>query len=127
MAICISRNAAPKAPQIYIVCVPGKQPAQPPGHLAFFHGGRRFTVPIVDQLFIGRECAGIGAAGRLVINEPDISRTHLEIRLDTAADAAFLIDTSTNGTRAPLVAGPEASSICSAAAAPPPPARSADW
>ena len=29
VAICISRNAAPKAPQIYIVCVPGKQPVRP--------------------------------------------------------------------------------------------------
>jgi class 3 adenylate cyclase len=61
-------------------------------------GGSEQTVPIVDQLFIGRECAGISESRRLVIRDPEISRTHLEIRLDAVADRAFVIDTSTNGT-----------------------------
>jgi adenylate cyclase len=56
------------------------------------------TVPIFDQLFVGRECAGISEDRRLVIHDPGISRNHLEIRLDAVADQAFIIDTSTNGT-----------------------------
>ena len=55
-------------------------------------------MPIYDQLFVGRECAGIGEARRLVIDDPEMSRTHLEIRLDAANNQAFVIDTSTNGT-----------------------------
>jgi adenylate cyclase len=59
-------------------------------------GGR--IVPIFDQLFVGRVCPGIAEHRRLVIDDPGISRNHLEIRLDPTADQAFLIDTSTNGT-----------------------------
>lgn len=55
-------------------------------------------VPIFDQLFVGRVCPGIAEHRRLVINDPGISRNHLEIRLDPATDQAFIIDTSTNGT-----------------------------
>ncbi len=55
-------------------------------------------MPIFDQLYVGRECAGISEGRRLVIDDPEISRTHLEIRLDAARDQAFVIDTSTNGT-----------------------------
>jgi class 3 adenylate cyclase len=33
-----------------------------------------------------------------VINDPEVSRSHLEIRLDSAGDHAFVIDSSTNGT-----------------------------
>jgi adenylate cyclase len=60
-------------------------------------GGER-TVPIFDQLFVGRECAGISEQRRLVIRDPGVSRNHLEIRLDAATDQAFIIDTSSNGT-----------------------------
>lgn len=55
-------------------------------------------VPIFDQLFVGRECAGISEWRRLVISDPEVSRNHLEIRLDPATDKAFVVDTSTNGT-----------------------------
>ncbi|MBV8966672.1 MAG: FHA domain-containing protein, partial [Mycobacteriaceae bacterium] len=55
-------------------------------------------MPIFDQLFVGRECVGISEPRRLVIPDPEISRTHLEIRLDPASDQAFIIDTSSNGT-----------------------------
>jgi adenylate cyclase len=61
-------------------------------------GDSERTVPIFDQLFVGRECAGISPARRLVLDDPEISRTHLEIRLDSAGDQAFVIDTSSNGT-----------------------------
>ena len=81
-------------------------------------GGNEERVSIFDQLFVGRECAGIGPKHRLVIRTPEVSRNHLEIRLDAATDRAFVIDTSQNGSllnglrleRAvpmPLIAGDE--------------------
>jgi adenylate cyclase len=78
--------------------MPGGQSDQPPAYLVVKDGGPERHVPIFDQLFVGRECAGIGEARRLVLNDPEISRTHLEIRLDATADQAFVIDTSSNGT-----------------------------
>jgi adenylate cyclase len=78
--------------------MPGRQPGDPPAYLVLHDGSAEHSVPINDQLFIGRECAGISESRRLVIRDPEISRTHLEIRLDAVADQAFVIDTSTNGT-----------------------------
>jgi adenylate cyclase len=81
------------------VNVSGGPPGEPLGFLVVVvDGGYQRCVPIFDQLFVGRECAGIGAPRRLVIDDPEISRTHLEIRLDAAGDQAFVIDTSSNGT-----------------------------
>jgi adenylate cyclase len=60
--------------------------------------GEETAVPIFDQLFVGRECAGIDPERRLVLAVPGISRSHLEIRLDASRGRAFVIDTSTNGT-----------------------------
>lgn len=57
------------------------------------------AVPIHDRLFVGRECAGIEDSHRLVIDDSAVSRNHLEIRLELQADWAFVVDTSTNGTR----------------------------
>ena len=76
----------------------GGKPAEPLAYLVMGDGGAEHRVPIFDQLFIGRECAGIAESRRLVIDDPEMSRTHLEIRLDGAADQAFVIDTSSNGT-----------------------------
>jgi adenylate cyclase len=78
--------------------VPGEQPVEPPAYLVVNDGTAERRVPIFDQLFVGRECAGISDQRRLVLPDPEISRTHLEIRLDAAADQAFVIDTSSNGT-----------------------------
>jgi adenylate cyclase len=71
---------------------------QPQAQLVMPVNGGEKSVPIFDQLFVGRECAGIDEQRRLVISDPNISRNHFEIRLDVATDRAFLIDTSTNGT-----------------------------
>ncbi len=71
---------------------------QPPAHLVVHVNGGEKSVPIFDQLFVGRQCSGIDEQRRLVIADPNISRNHLEIRLDVATDRAYLIDTSTNGT-----------------------------
>ena len=76
----------------------GGKPAEPLAYLVMGDGGAEHRVPIFDQLFIGRECAGIAESRRLVIDDPEMSRTHLEIRLDGAADQAFVINTSSNGT-----------------------------
>jgi class 3 adenylate cyclase len=71
---------------------------EPLGYVVVKSGDEELSVPVFDQLFVGRECAGIPASRRLVISNPEISRVHLEIRLDADTDRAFLIDTSTNGT-----------------------------
>ncbi len=71
---------------------------KPLAHLVMQVKGGDKSVPIFDQLFVGRQCAGIDEQRRLVIPDPNISRNHLEIRLDVDTDRAFLIDTSTNGT-----------------------------
>ncbi|WP_309226630.1 MULTISPECIES: adenylate/guanylate cyclase domain-containing protein [unclassified Mycolicibacterium] len=62
-------------------------------------GVPRRRVPIFGQLFVGRECPGIPPERRMVVDDPQISRNHLEVRLDAETARAFVIDTSTNGTR----------------------------
>lgn len=57
------------------------------------------SVPVYDRLAVGRECSGIDEEHRLLIDDPVISRTHLELRLDLDSDQAWLTDHSTNGTR----------------------------
>jgi class 3 adenylate cyclase len=56
-------------------------------------------VPIHDRIFVGRECSGIRERNRLLIDGPDVSRNHLEIRVEPENGFAYVIDTSTNGTR----------------------------
>ncbi len=57
------------------------------------------SVPMHDWLAVGRECAGVDERHQLVINDPAVSRTHCEVRLDFSLDQAWLTDCSTNGTR----------------------------
>jgi adenylate cyclase len=78
--------------------MPGGQVDEPLGYLVVHGVGSERWVPIFDQLFVGRDCAGISERRRLVIADPEISGCHLEVRLDAATDQAFIIDTSTNGT-----------------------------
>lgn len=78
--------------------IPGGEPDEPPAYLVVNDGSSERRVPIFDQLFVGRECAGISEARRLVLPDLEVSRTHLEIRLDVVGDQAFVIDTSSNGT-----------------------------
>jgi len=61
-------------------------------------GAAERAVPILDRLFVGRECAGIDEARRVIVADPLASRTHFEIRLDRVCDRAYIVDTSTNGT-----------------------------
>ncbi len=76
----------------------GPPNTEAPAHLLIESEDPKRTVPIFDQLFVGRECAGISDWRRLVIDDLEVSRSHLEIRLDPAGDHAFIIDSSTNGT-----------------------------
>jgi adenylate cyclase len=55
-------------------------------------------VPVRDMLVVGRQ-ATVDESRQLVIEEPTVSRRHLEIRLDADDDAAYVFDTSTNGTK----------------------------
>jgi class 3 adenylate cyclase len=72
---------------------------EPLGHLVVVDpGGQETSVPIFDQLFVGRECSGIGPQRRLVIDDPEVSRNHLEIRLDDATGQASVVDMSINGS-----------------------------
>jgi len=57
------------------------------------------STPVYDWLVVGRECAGIDEGHRLIVEDPAVSRTHLELRLDLDLDQAWLTDHSTNGTR----------------------------
>jgi adenylate cyclase len=54
-------------------------------------------VVVDERLFVGRECHGIDHNHRLLIDDPEASRDHLEIRVDGVR--ATVVDTSTNGTR----------------------------
>jgi class 3 adenylate cyclase len=56
-------------------------------------------VPVRDRLFIGRDVFGVADERKLVIDDPGISRQHVEIRIDTSRGQAQVIDMSTNGTR----------------------------
>jgi class 3 adenylate cyclase len=55
-------------------------------------------VEVFDRLFIGRECSGVEELHRLIVDDPNASRNHLEIRVQTDG-SAFVVDSSTNGTR----------------------------
>jgi adenylate cyclase len=66
--------------------------------LAPDRAGERST-PVYDWLVVGRECVGVDERHRLLIDDPAVSRTHLELRLDLELDQAWLTDHSTNGTR----------------------------
>jgi adenylate cyclase len=56
------------------------------------------SAPVYDWLVVGRECTGTDERHRLLIADPAVSRTHLELRLDFDRDQAWLTDHSTNGT-----------------------------
>src|SRR5436305_3881581 len=54
-------------------------------------------VPLAGRLLIGRECAGVDPSRRLILEDPSISRDHVELRSEPGR-AAALVDMSTNGT-----------------------------
>ena len=52
---------------------------------------------IDGHLVVGRECAEFDDAHSLILDDPSISRVHLEIRHQ--GPRVQVVDTSTNGTR----------------------------
>jgi len=76
---------AAKKPYAHVVVDPGSIDAR--------------DVAIFDRLFVGRECSGVEELHRLVIDDPSASRNHLEIRVESERGVAYVVDTSTNGTR----------------------------
>jgi class 3 adenylate cyclase len=78
---------------------PGETSAIPAQLVIASHSGSEQAVPVYDWLVVGRECAGVDRWHRLVIDDPAVSRTHLEVRLDFERDHAWATDHSTNGTR----------------------------
>jgi adenylate cyclase len=56
------------------------------------------SIPVRGHLFVGRECDGIDDDHCFLIDDASVSRSHLEIHLDTGQDQAWLVDRSTNGT-----------------------------
>jgi class 3 adenylate cyclase len=56
------------------------------------------SIPLRGLHVIGRECDGVPEEQRVLIDDPGVSRHHLELRVDRAAGVVYVIDTSTNGT-----------------------------
>ena len=58
------------------------------------------TGALFDRLFVGRECAGVDDAHRILLGDDlAVSRNHLEIRVDPEHSRAVVVDTSSNGVR----------------------------
>ena len=57
------------------------------------------VIAIYDRLCVGRECAGVEESRRFLIDDPRASRDHFEIHVDPRRGLAYVVDTSTNGTR----------------------------
>ncbi len=55
------------------------------------------TIPVRTRLHVGRECRGIDPESRLLLEDPAISRDHLQLRVD--GGVPLLVDSSSNGTR----------------------------
>lgn len=56
-------------------------------------------IPVRDRLCVGREWRGIDDEHRFLVDDPAVSRQHLEILLEEEHDRASVVDHSTNGTR----------------------------
>jgi len=74
---------------------------QPFGYVVVDPGSSDETTrPLVDRIFVGRECAGVDDAHRIVLGDDlAVSRNHLEIRVDEDSACAVVVDTSSNGSR----------------------------
>jgi adenylate cyclase len=63
-------------------------------------GSTPAAVPLMDRIFVGRECSGVDESRRVILEgDLAVSRNHLEIRVDRESWRAVLVDTSSNGTR----------------------------
>jgi len=80
---------------------PATGEGEPSGYVVVDPGGPgETTVPLLDRLFVGRECAGVDDAHRILLGDDlDVSRNHLEIRAEPEASRTVVVDISSNGTR----------------------------
>jgi adenylate cyclase len=79
-------TAAHDEPIAYVIVDPG--------------GPQEERRPLIDRMFVGRECAGVDDFHRILL--PDdlaVSRNHLELRVDTDSGQVVVVDTSSNGSR----------------------------
>ncbi len=58
---------------------------------------REWVVKLEDMLLVGRDCGRVDPSRRVVLDDPKVSREHLELRRNSD-NAAVLVDLSTNGT-----------------------------
>jgi adenylate cyclase len=87
------------APVVYVPRVMPVKPVSSQASLVMRPGAAdEHSFPILDRIFVGRECPGIEEPNRILLQDAVVSRTHFEIRLDPVRNQAFLVDTSTNGT-----------------------------
>jgi adenylate cyclase len=63
-----------------------------------FPDGTVRTIALHQRVVFGRECPGVPEAERVLVDDPAVSRHHLELRVDLIAGAVYAVDTSTNGT-----------------------------
>jgi class 3 adenylate cyclase len=78
--------------------VTSHRPDLVPAYLVSDPGPDEVRYPVVDRMYIGRECVGIDESRRIVIDDPQVSRNHCEIHLDLDRDRAWVVDLSRNGT-----------------------------
>lgn len=70
-----------------------------PARVLFVSGaGAGRAVEVHDRLCVGRECGGVDEAQRLVVEDPEVSRSHFEIVVEPDGGQATVKDTSRNGT-----------------------------
>ncbi len=64
------------------------------------HAGteREQRIPVFGRLVIGRQCSGVEERHRLVLDDPTVSRHHLEIRAEPDLGGIYAFDVSANGT-----------------------------
>jgi class 3 adenylate cyclase len=59
--------------------------------------GGEEVVTVTGRLYVGRECPGVDPERRLIVDDPRVSRSHIEIHVEEDR-TAVAFDTSTNGT-----------------------------
>jgi class 3 adenylate cyclase len=80
---------------------PASAEGEPFGYVVLDPGSPGETIlPLVDRLFVGRECSGVDDAHRILLsNDLAVSRNHLEVRVSADLSRAVVVDTSSNGVR----------------------------
>jgi adenylate cyclase len=62
-------------------------------------GVEPIEVPLSGRFFIGRACEGVDPSARHLVRDPEVSRNHLEFRIEGLGGRVVALDMSTNGSR----------------------------